>query len=166
MMFKSLLTPEQWAEARRLRIEGATFVALGKQFGVTASAINRRARQEGWSSPGGSRSQARAKSDATPTADTTEMRRTLARRVYRVMNLNLELMELRMQKQLKDAKKKDADIPAIDAEKEMRHLAGVMKTLEQTTELDPDRTITRRRLPSGLTRGSATAPPRGQTLRV
>ena len=140
MMFKSLLTPEQWAEARRLRIEGATFVALGKQFGVTASAINRHARQEGWSSPGGSRSQARAKSDATPTADTTEMRRTLARRVYRVMNLNLELMELRMQKQLKDAKKRDADIPAIDAEKEMRHLAGVMKTLEQTTELDPDRT--------------------------
>jgi hypothetical protein len=67
------------------------------------------------------------------------MRRMLARRVYSVMNLNLALMELRMQKQLKDAKKKDADIPAIDAEKEMRNLAGVMKTLEQTTELDPDR---------------------------
>jgi len=49
MKFNSPLTSEQWAEARRLRSEGATFVALGTQFGVTASAINRHARQEGWS---------------------------------------------------------------------------------------------------------------------
>jgi hypothetical protein len=140
MKFNSPLTSEQWAEARRLRSEGATFVALGKQFGVTASAINCRARREGWSSPAGSSAQADSKSKASPGADTTDMRRVLARRVYRVMNLNLELMELRMQKQLKDAKKKDADIPAIDAEKEMRQLASAMKTIEQTTELDPDRT--------------------------
>src|SRR5262249_29378065 len=71
--------------------------------------------------------------------DTTEARRELEQRVYRVMNLNLELMELRMQRHLKDAKKKNADIPAIDADKEMRNLAGVMKTLEQTTELASDR---------------------------
>jgi hypothetical protein len=141
MKFKSLLTPEQWAEVRRLRAEGASFDALGKQFGVAHSTIAHRARQEGWSSPRGSpSSRAPAKSNAVAAPDdTTQMRRMLARRVYSVMNLNLALMELRMQKQLKDAKKKDADIPAIDAEKEMRNLAGVMKTLEQTTELDPDR---------------------------
>jgi hypothetical protein len=140
MKFKSLLTPEQWVEARRLRAEGASFDALGKQFGVAHSTIAHRARKEGWSSPSGSPStRAPAKSKAAAPDDTTQMRRMLARRVYSVMNLNLALMELRMQKQLKDAKKKDADIPAIDAEKEMRNLAGVMKTLEQTTELDPDR---------------------------
>jgi hypothetical protein len=68
------------------------------------------------------------------------MRRVLARRVYRVMKLNLELMELRMQKQLKDAKSNEAAIPAGDAEKDIRQLASLMKTIEQTTELDPDRT--------------------------
>jgi IS30 family transposase len=139
-MFSSPLTPEQWAEARRLRAEGAPFAALAKQFGIAHSTISQRARREDWPSPSGSPSpRATGKSrDAAPD-DTTQMRRMLARRVYSVMNLNLALMELRMQKQLKDAKKKDADIPAIDAEKEMRNLAGVMKTLEQTTELDPDR---------------------------
>jgi hypothetical protein len=135
MTVKSLLTPEQWAEARRLRAEGASLDALAEQFGVTHSMMGRRARKEGWSSASGSPS-TRA---PTKPADTTQMRRALAQRVYRVMNLNLALMELRMQKQLKDARKKNADIPAIDAEKEMRQLATFMKTLEQTTELDPDR---------------------------
>jgi hypothetical protein len=140
MKFKSLLTPEQWAEARRLRAEGASFEALGKQFGVAHSTIGYRAKKERWSSPRGSPStRAPAKSSAAPSADTADMRRELAQRVYRVMTLNLEMMELRMHKQLKDARKKNADIPAIDAEKEMRQLATFMKTLEQTTELDPDR---------------------------
>ena len=134
MTFKSPLTPEQWAEARRLRAEGATFVALGKQFGVSDTAIGDRARREGWHARQGAKSKAVAAAD-----DTTQMRRAIAQRVYSVMNLNLALMELRMQKQLKDARKKNADIPAIDAEKEMRQLATFMKTLEQTTELDPDR---------------------------
>jgi len=141
MTFNSQLAPEQWAEARRLRAEGASFAALAKQFGLAVSTVSHRARREGWSSPSGSppSTRAPAKSKAAAPDETTQMRRMLARRVYSVMNLNLALMELRMQKQLKDAKKKDADIPAIDAEKEMRNLAGVMKTLEQTTELDPDR---------------------------
>jgi hypothetical protein len=139
MTFKSsLLTPEQWAEVRRLRAEGATLVALGKQFGISADSISHRARREGWPSPLGSPT-SRGNSQAATPADTTQIRRELVQRVYRVTNLNLELMELRMQKQLKDARKKNADLPTIDTEKEMRQIAGVMKTLEQTTELDPDR---------------------------
>jgi hypothetical protein len=139
MTFKSVVTPEQWAEVRRLRAEGATLVALGKQFGISADSISHRARREGWPSALGSPATSRGKAKAAAADDTTQMRRMLARRVYSVMNLNLALMELRMHKQLKDARKKNADIPAIDAEKEMRQLATFMKTLEQTTELDPDR---------------------------
>ena len=54
MTVKSLLTPEQWAEARRLRAEGASLDALAEQFGVAHSTMGRRARKEGWSSPSGS----------------------------------------------------------------------------------------------------------------
>jgi hypothetical protein len=139
-MLKSLLTPEQWAEARRLRAEGATFAALGKHFGISGKTINHRAREEAWPSPPGSSAAANRKTKASPGADTAAMRRVLARRVYRVMKLNLELMELRMQKQLKDAKSNEAAIPTGDAEKDIRQLASLMKTIEQTTELDPDRT--------------------------
>jgi hypothetical protein len=39
MTVKSLLTPEQWAEARRLRAEGASLDALAEQFGVTHSSM-------------------------------------------------------------------------------------------------------------------------------
>ena len=134
-MFKSLLTPEQWAEARRLRGEGATFVAIGKQFAVDKNTIATRAKKEGWPSP----AQANRKSKASLPADTANVRRGLARRVYRVMDLNLSLMELRMEKQLKQAKKqRDGDMPAGDVEKDMRQLAATMKTIEQATELDPD----------------------------
>ena len=52
-MSKSRLTPEQWAEARRLRAAGATFAAIGKEFGVSASTIVNRARSEVWPSPAG-----------------------------------------------------------------------------------------------------------------
>lgn len=138
-MFTSLLSPEQWAEARRLRSEGATFAAIGKQFAVRGETIATRARRDGWPSPAGSSTQATRKSKAPLPADTADIRRGLARRVYRVMDLNLELMELRMQKQLKQAKKqKDGDSPAGDVEKDMRQLATTMKTIEQATELDPD----------------------------
>jgi uncharacterized phage protein (TIGR02218 family) len=47
-MITSPLSPEQWAEARRLRGESATFVALGKQFAIGRDAIAARARREGF----------------------------------------------------------------------------------------------------------------------
>ncbi len=50
-MFKSLLTPEQWAEARRLRGEGATFAAIAKHLGLKKNSVASRAKREGWPSP-------------------------------------------------------------------------------------------------------------------
>lgn len=133
-MFKSPLTPEQWAEARRLRAAGATFAAIGKQLAVTAASVARRAQREGWPSP----RPTRRSSTPLPAADSADIRRSLARRLFTVMDLNLELMELRMHKQLKQARETDGDIPAGDAEKDMRQLAATMKNIEQATELDPD----------------------------
>jgi hypothetical protein len=131
-MFTTLLSPEQWAEARRLRVEGASYAAVGRQLGVSGDTIAKRAHREGWPAPAGARTAPKLP------ADTAAVRRRLMHRLYRVMDLKLELMELRMQKQLKQAKKKDGDIPATDDEKDMRPLATVMKTIEQATELDPD----------------------------
>lgn len=140
-MFKSLRSPEQWAEARRLRGEGATFAAIAKHLGLTVSTVSQRARKEGWPSPAGSLARAKRSSAASPPpASSADARRSLARRLFTVMDLNLELMELRMHKQLKQARKqKDGDIPAGDVEKDMRQLTTTMKTIEQATELDPDR---------------------------
>jgi len=59
-------------------------------------------------------------------------------RYYRVMNLNLELMELHMKKQVKDAKKRGANPASIDPDKNMRPMTAVTKSLSQAKELDAD----------------------------
>ena len=59
--------------------------------------------------------------------------------IEEVLEDNLELMEIRMHKQLKDAKRKDADIPAGDVEKDMRQLAATMKTIEATSSAHPEK---------------------------
>ena len=142
-MFKPALTPEQWAEARRLRAEGATFAAIAGVLGVHASTLASRARSEGWPLPAGMtpRAKPRPKSQPLP-ADTAEARRGLMHRLYALMDHSLEMMELRMQKQLKEARKharsKDGKLPAGVDEEGMRQLANTMKTIEQAKELDPD----------------------------
>jgi hypothetical protein len=99
-MSKSRLTPEQWAEARRLRAEGATFAAIGAQLGISPSTIVNRARSEGWPPPASSVGGARRSSRPMPLpADTAAVRRALMHRLYALMGLSLEMTELRMQKQ-------------------------------------------------------------------
>ena len=48
------LTPEQWAQARRLRDGGATFAAIAREIGAHESTIASRASLEGWPRPAGS----------------------------------------------------------------------------------------------------------------
>lgn len=134
-MMRPPLTPEQWTQARRLREAGATFAAIAKEIGAAESTIAGRARLEGWPRPQGARRAPDAESSALSTID---MRRGLARRFYRVMGLNLELMELQMKKKVKDAKKRGGDVTAIDAEKDMRPMTSAMKGIEHVKELDPD----------------------------
>jgi hypothetical protein len=144
-MFTSPLSPEQWAEARRLRAEGATFVAIAAQIGLQPATVARRAGREGWPRPAaapttGSADPARRRPKARPDPnDTAARRRGLAARLYKVMDLMLELMELRLERQLEQARQAEGEIPPGDAEKDMRQLAATMKSIEQATELDPDR---------------------------
>ena len=148
MLFVPKLSPEQWAEARRLRAEGATLAAIAGRFGVGATTIGERARKEGWASPADPRAKAsgaagRKRGAVQLTAAEAGNRRRLIRRLYNIMDLKLELMELRMQQRIKQARtaalSTDGVIPAGEDEAEQRQLATYIKTIEQTTELDPDR---------------------------
>jgi hypothetical protein len=117
-MFASRLTPEQWAEARRLRAEGTTLAAIGKQFGVNATSIAYRARREGWPAPPKPAGKRNPLARRQVSAD---VRRRLTQRLYNIIDSKLELMELRMRKQLKQAKeavKGSGDIPAGDEEQD------------------------------------------------
>ena len=142
-MSKPRLTPEQWAQARRLRAAGATFAVIGKELGISASTIVNRARSEGWPSPAGTTRRCKPRPKPAPLpADTAQVRRSLMHRLYALLDYNLEMMELRMQKQLKEARRhagsNDDTLPAGVDEEGMRQLANTMKTIEQAKELDPD----------------------------
>ena len=55
-MFISKLSPEQWAEARRMRADGATYDAIGGHFGVSPRTVASRSWREGWPLPAGANS--------------------------------------------------------------------------------------------------------------
>jgi transposase-like protein len=142
-MSASHLTPESWAEARRLRAEGASLAAIAKRLGIARSTLGYRAHKEDWPSP------ARAPAPDAPSprrlprlpasAATSVVRRSLVRRLYRVMDTKLKLMELRMHKQLQDTQQdKETDIPPTDDDREMRQLGALIKTIDQVTELEAD----------------------------
>ena len=139
LRFISKLSAEQWAEARRLRVEGASFAAIGKAFNVTRDAISKRAKRDGWDVPAPTpRLAARARArDAAPLPnDILQARRTLSRRILRILDLDLKIMERRMQKRL-DAADQDAD-PAGMSEDEVKRLATFKKTIQDNTEYAPD----------------------------
>ena len=138
-MLRPPLTPEQWAQARRLRDGGATFAAIAREIGAHESTIASRARLQGWPRPAGSLPAApRGAGASHRTESIADIRRSVITRYYRVMNLNLELMELHMKKQVKDAKKPGADLASFDPDKHMRPVTAVAKSLSQAKELDSD----------------------------
>lgn len=153
MRFTSKLTPEQWAEARHLRAEGASFQDLGDRFGLCRSTIAQRARKEAWPSltvPARLPAPVRAKprraapaSASTPVAPRL-VRRSLKPRLMNVMDIQIQLTELRMQQQLKnahDARDAGKTVPGSleDGDKVFRHVATAGKTIEQLTETAPER---------------------------
>jgi hypothetical protein len=138
-MLRPPLTPELWAQARRLREQGATFAAIAQQIGAARTTIVYRAGKEGWAMAAGVPARAARIAGAAPSAQSTiEMRRDLARRFYRVMGLNLELMELHMTKKVREAKKRGGAVADIDTEQQMRPMAVALKGIDQVKELDPD----------------------------
>jgi hypothetical protein len=61
-------------------------------------------------------------------------------RMYAIVEISLEMQELRMQKKLKVARQaaKDGTVPDGVSEDDLAKLADTLKTIEQTTELDID----------------------------
>ena len=138
-MLRPPLTPEQWAQARHLRDGGATFAAIAREIGAHEFHHRQprppaRLAQACWLP---ARRSARHGAFHR-TESIADIRRSVLTRYYRVMNLNLELMELHMKKQVKDAKKRGADLASIDPDKHMRPMTAVTKSLSQAKELDSD----------------------------
>jgi hypothetical protein len=134
--FVSKLSAEQWAEARRLRAEGASFGAIAKAFDITRDCISRRARRESWDTPGGTAAGPTALSASTLPDDVLQARRALRQRIFRILDLDLKIMELRMQKRLNDAEAGRASEGMSD--EELKRLGTFKKTIQEHTEFSPD----------------------------
>lgn len=141
MPFQSKLSPEQWAEARRLRACGQSCDAIARRFGLGASTIRWRARKEGWPSPSdgrpslaGSRANVRRTSPAT-----AEVRAELARRLFGVIAVRTRMMELSMQKKLqaREANEAGADQP-LTTKDEREAFAALIADIKQVMEITPE----------------------------
>ena len=139
--FTPKYTPEQWAEARRLRAEGLGFSVIAKRLGFShPTSVSTRARKEGWpSGPDGA-----AANNATPlktpgrrpSPATADLRRALAPRLYRLVDLNIRKLEMRMQKELEEHKHAPpgAQPPAVTHE-DRESFAAIIEQINQVTEM-------------------------------
>jgi hypothetical protein len=136
MTFAARYTPEQWAEARRLRAEGLSYAAIAQSMGFkTASSISARARKEGW--PGSeSTLAALAKGKPRgPSPATAPVRRALALRLYALIELEIQRMELRMKKNLEDARSPNCGEPLVPTRDERESFAALVERINQVTEM-------------------------------
>jgi transposase-like protein len=132
------LSPEQWAEARRMRDGGASFAAIARHLDVHSSTIRRRALGEGWAGP------EREKPPAAPRSTrptrlspaTVSIRSRLALRLYRVIECKIRMMELRMMKELQLYEKADRDgaLPPPVADERVS-FAALIDSINQVTEM-------------------------------
>jgi hypothetical protein len=139
MAFVSKLSPEQWAEARRLRADGMTYEAIGARFGLKADAIARRAGKENWTQPADRPAGAGRRAVAASPA-TAGIRSRLALRLYKVIEFRIRMMELRMLKQLQtlsDAQEWDPEgsAPPAPTKDERESFAALIESINQVTEM-------------------------------
>jgi hypothetical protein len=141
MTFVSKLSPEQWAEARRLRAGGATFDAIGQHFGLSSSTFSVRARKEGWPSPvvDARAGQARSAKTGARSPGTAGIRSRLALRLYNVIEFRIRMMELRMMKQLQALEDQERDpegsVPPAPTKEERESFAALIASINQVTEM-------------------------------
>lgn len=130
----SKLSPEQWAEARRLRADGTVWVEIGAQLGLHETSVRKRARREGWSTP----AEARGAPAGTPriaSPATAGIRSRLAQRLYKVIECKIRMMELRMIKQLQ-AHECDPDAaPPAPTKDESESFAALIESINKVTEM-------------------------------
>jgi hypothetical protein len=140
MPFVSKLSPEQWAEARRMRAGGASWAAIGGHFGIHPTTVRDRARREAWSLPGSASATPRRANAAPATPATAGIRSRLALRLYKVVEFKIRMMELRMYKQLQaqlEAHGRDADgsVPPPPSKDERESFAALIDSINQVTEM-------------------------------
>ena len=138
MSFTSKYSPEQWAEARRMRAEGLSFKAIAKSLGFKSSAtVSTRARKEGWwgSENTGVADLAKGKPRAASPA-TASIRRVLALRLYSFLELRIRMMELRMKKQLDAYEQSPGGTEPPPVTKDERDsFAALVESINQVTEM-------------------------------
>lgn len=137
--FVSKLSPEQWAEARRLRAEGTSFADLARRFDVHANSMSKRARKEGWLTPGETAphaSSGRRMKVRRPSPATADIRRRLASRLYSIIEFRIRMTELSMQKQLDAYEQSPAgtEPPAVTKD-ERETFAALIESINQVTEM-------------------------------
>jgi hypothetical protein len=133
------LTQQQWDEVRRAYIESTEPVrAIAERFGVQRMAVQRQAKSQGWPSR---RARSRAPAKRSLSATTIPVRRRLLRRLIRIIETELELMEKRMQTRVEELDKGN-DVPAADHERDARAVGTLVRSLDKVTEIaaDLDRT--------------------------
>jgi hypothetical protein len=137
MHFVSKLSPAQWAEARRMRADGASYVGIGHHFGLHAASIGKRAKREGWASPASDATKRQARAGpASLSPGTAGIRARLAERLYRVIEFRIRMMELRMIKQLQAHESdSDAAVPPAPTKDERDAFAALIDSINQVTEM-------------------------------
>lgn len=132
------LTQQQWSEVRRAYVSTAETVrAIVDRFGIATWALHHRARLEGWPRR---RAGSRTPSRKTPSG-TIPVRRRLIRRLFRILETEIDLMESRMQKRVEDLAN-GKDVPVAERERDARAMANFVRSLDKVTEIaaDLDRT--------------------------
>jgi hypothetical protein len=129
------LTQQQWDEVRRAYVETSESVRdITARHGISRWSLHDRAKAEGWPRR---RAHRGAPAKKTFAAATIEVRRRLIRRLFRILESNLELMEQRMQTQLEDPEKAKL-IPAGERERDARAVATFVRSLDKVTEIATD----------------------------
>jgi hypothetical protein len=140
MTFVSKLSPEQWAEAKRLRAGGASYESISQRVGIVASALSRRSRKEGWPSSAPTRpapTVPRCANAGHPSSPATAIIRSrLALRLYAVIECKIRMMELRMIKELQAHKRADSDgLPPPPIADERESIAALIDSINRVTEI-------------------------------
>jgi hypothetical protein len=135
----SKLTIEQWAEARRLRANGTSFVDIADRFAMSEATIRRRAHREGWPEPAGAAGSPRRRRPAVVSAAVAGIRSRLALRLYNVIECKIRMMELRMQRELQDQEcNPDGAMQPGPTKDERESFAALIQSINQVTEMASD----------------------------
>ena len=168
MKFVSKLSPDAWAEARRLRADGESYAAIARRFGLRRHTVSQRARKEAWPSPAAGPTVDHKVKARRPSPATADIRAGLGLRLFSVTAVSIRMMELKMQRELQAYEKGDAGTKPVTMKDQRDEIAALIETINQITEMasEPDATADGRRKSANpeLTRLSIDIDPDGLAI--